>query len=101
MGVVDERTVESPRRLVTRQQVKMPFKYINPGWWNDEVDIVFDSNGGTTHAIVPRWAVDQERKTVMGQTVAKIREYLMVVLPSGSLGGSVALVPASRLIVDE
>lgn len=101
MSALDERTMESPRWLVTRQQVKMPFDHDNPGWWDDELDIVFDSNGGTTHAVVPLWAVDKEAKTVKGQTVAKVGEYLMVVLPPGSLGGAVALVPASKLVLDE
>ena len=101
MGTVDERTVESPRWLVNRQQVKMSFLHSNPGWWNDELDVVFNSRGKTAHAVVPSWAVDEDAKLVVGEAVAKVGEYLMVVLPPGSMGGSVALIPASELTLDE
>ena len=100
MGV-DVKVAGSMNRLAQRQQVRMPFTSLNPGLWDDELDIVYDSHGEPTHAVVPKWAVDEQAKTVMGQAVAVVEDYVMVVLPPGSMGGGVALVPNSRLTLDE
>lgn len=91
--------VESPAWYVEPFEYPLPVKKIDVGLWDEEASVIVESQGEEISALVPRWAVDEENRTVacVAKGESHDRQWVMVVTPPASFGSTCVLWPRQEL----